>query len=193
VLFERISAADPSNVQAQRDVALAYVKGAQIDRDEGRLEAAIGPAMRAVRMFEAMTAADPRSASLQIDLSAACSLAGDIRLQQGAIAEARSIFTRMTALQEDLAAQDPGNAEMQYAVAIAYSQMGEVVSAEAGRLADGLARRERWRQARDWLTRSLTIFTRLQEQGVLTGADAEQPARVTRLVERCDRALASSP
>ena len=97
---------------------------------------------------------------------------------------------------EEISAADPANAGTRSELAMASSRLGEVWSIKAS--ARGLDRSQAlngWSQAREWYTKSLSVWKDMEAKGTLgggnfAGEEAQALQKAASHIARCDAALA---
>jgi tetratricopeptide (TPR) repeat protein len=137
-IFQRLTAADPTNARLQRELAVAHSKVGGIHQEQGRLDDALAAFREDLAIFQHLTATAPANAGWQRELSIAHARVGDIYQEQGRLDDALAAFRENLAILQRLAATDPSNANWQRDLSIAHSRVGDIYR-EQGRLDDALA------------------------------------------------------
>jgi tetratricopeptide (TPR) repeat protein len=185
---EQLSAADPKNSEARRDLATSFDKVGEMLTRLDQPVAAIQYFRRALAIDEALSAAEPNNAQPRLDrahdheqISEALAKSGDL---VAAMAERR----RAADLQQAVSKADPANEEVKRDLAASQAQLGEWTMA----LAEKPNRRqiELWREARAWFGRSIDYWNGLRAQRTLESAEAETAQKIAAAIAKCDQALA---
>lgn len=110
-LCAALSKEDPSNVQYQRDRAVALRDVARIMQAMNRMSDAIAQARLSVSILQQLTNADRLNASFGLDLGGALIALSELLHKNGQIAEALENVAAARAIQEEEAAAHPDNAD----------------------------------------------------------------------------------
>jgi serine/threonine protein kinase/tetratricopeptide (TPR) repeat protein len=108
--------------------------------------------------------------------------------------EAEAAYRKALAIAQPLAAAAPPNMRAWYAIADACFGMGELSRTAAARLS-GSSSMMRWREARDWYSRSADAWAKIPNPGAVTPSSlpCSHPTQSTRAIADCDRLLGSQP
>jgi hypothetical protein len=101
------------------------------------------------------------------------------------------MYRKSVAIVEALSATDPTNAVARRDAAYCYSSFGDVHAMLASKAKASVGEQiERWRQARSWYQRSLSVTLDMRRRGILRSSDADEPDKLARRIAECDAALA---
>jgi serine/threonine-protein kinase len=145
----QMAAADPQSAQAQRDLAVSYIKLGEVSQLLGKTEAALEHYRDGLAIAKRLAVADPQSAQAQRDLYVSYIMLGEVSLQLRKTEAALRYYRDGLAIAKRLAVADPQSAQAQRDLAISCNQLG-YVSLELGKrraalgyYRDGLAIRKR--------------------------------------------------
>lgn len=142
VLSHAISAADPSNLQARRDVSFILEDMGEVLRKLGKKAEAQDAFRRSINIRQELAATDPLNVQCQRDL-------GFAYLKEGSDASTQ----KAAAIFQTLSTKDPANLLARRDLAINYARTG-ALQAAVGKLAPAIENYQRLLQtARDWLAR----------------------------------------
>jgi len=128
------AAADPANIQLQRDLSVSHNKLGDIARAVGDLAAARTSYQAGLDVIQRLTAADPANTPWQRDLSISHEKLGDIASSAGDLAAAQSHYQASLDIRQRLTIADPANTEWQRDLSISHNKLGDIASS-AGDLA----------------------------------------------------------
>jgi tetratricopeptide (TPR) repeat protein len=123
---QELAAADPRDVQAQRDLSVSYNKLGDVQLQLGDTAQALASYQQGLEISQELAAADPRDAQAQRDLSVSHNKLGDAYLQLGDTARALTSYQQGLEIRQKLAATDPGNADAQRDLSECYNKLGRV-------------------------------------------------------------------
>ena len=106
---ERLSAADPKDVNWQRDLSVSFDRVGDVLVAQGKGEEALTAYRDSLAIRERLARADPANAGWQRDLSVAFNKVGDVLVAQGKGEEALTAYRDSLAIAERLARSDPAN------------------------------------------------------------------------------------
>lgn len=115
---------DPTNVQYQRDRAVALGSMTRVLLNLSRLEAAVTCARQSVSILEKLTESDPRNASFRLDLSAARVALSNAYYDNGQPEQALQNVALAASVQEEQAARNPDNPDFPLQAAYNYRNAG---------------------------------------------------------------------
>jgi tetratricopeptide (TPR) repeat protein len=162
---QTILAADPTNAQARRDLAVSHLLLAEaLALVDNRVEAKKLLA-QAVSMFERAAAADNESAGLRLDLTLTYHTAAKTLLSAGDPAAAIHMAERAVATGEAVAAGDSKDMHVRHELVEAYARLADGHAAVAAAPGTTAAERLRgWRQPRDAGRRVLAVLSVLESE-----------------------------
>ena len=143
------AAANPSDREWQRDLAVAYEKTGDLQKARGDLAEALKFYNDDLTIAERLATSDPRDARGQRDLSICYEEIGDVQMAQGDLKGALKSYTDSFAIMERLAQFDPASPGWQRDLSFTYIRIGDVQKAQSDLQAalksyqDGLTIRER--------------------------------------------------
>jgi tetratricopeptide (TPR) repeat protein len=126
-IAEEAAAAEPANLDWQRDRSISLEKIGDIEQARGRLSAAFEDFTAVVGIREALAKADRQNPEWQRILAIAYSKIGAAQQAQGNVAAALESYSASLAIRDRLANSDPGNAGFQRDLSIAYDKIGSVL------------------------------------------------------------------
>ena len=141
-LFAVVTAAEPANAKAQRDLHDQYLMQADVLARTGNIPQALADCRRALLFFEKAAASEPLNAEAQRDLATAFYLTCAVHQQGKNYAAAVAAMQQAVAIYERLAARDPNNAENYQDLASGYGRIAEVED-NLGHQAQAAAARKR--------------------------------------------------
>lgn len=170
----------PNNIDVKRDLSVVYGMRALFMADGGEIDSALILYGRAMMISEALGASDPSDALQQADIAKGYYELGDILMTGHRYREAEARFGEAFRRYSGLGARDTANVEARSFMARASRRAGEACR----RMATGSklsAETVRWRsKALDWYAKSLSLYQRLGDKGVLAGGEVGAPAQVSR-------------
>ena len=148
-IADRLSGADPSNIDWQRDLSVALDKVGDIQQAQGDLTGAVGGFRKSLEIRERLSRVDSSNARWQSDLSLSHDRVGDILQAQGDLAGAMGAFRKSLEIRERLSRADPGNTRLDRELSLSHNQVGGILQAQGDligaleALRNGLSIRER--------------------------------------------------
>jgi non-specific serine/threonine protein kinase/serine/threonine-protein kinase len=192
--FEDLARADPRNAQARADVAISHAKIGEILAAAGDLGAAEASYRVALGIHEGLSGADPSNAAEREEVAFMLNRIGDVLTRRGDLSGGLGHRQRAQRIVEALSAADPQDQSLRLSLAGAVAGVGEALASLASAPgATPAARRERWSQSLASFRSALEILEDLRARGALTGSDADELQRVSRLREQAERALGGLP
>jgi tetratricopeptide (TPR) repeat protein len=138
---EGLVAADPGNVEYQRDLGVRHERFGDLARVLGNTAAAAEHYRADLAIAERLAAADPGNVEYQRDLAISHTKLGDLAGVLGDTAAAAEHFRADLAIAEGLVAADPGNAEFQRGLGMSHGRLGDLARV----LGDTIAAAEHFR------------------------------------------------
>jgi eukaryotic-like serine/threonine-protein kinase len=153
----------------------------------GKTEAALESYQRGIHDLESFVAPAP---DLRSDAATAHVRLGTAFAKLARWQDAEAAYRKALAIAQPLAAEVQPNVRAWYAIADACFGMGELSSTAAARLA-GPSSIERWREAREWYSKSAEAWAKIPNPGAVTPSSlpCSHPSQATRAIADCDRAL----
>ena len=181
---EALAAADPANVQAQRDLAINRSRLADALADAGDHAAALEQAQGALTIQRQLAAQDPANTSGRLDVANSEKVIGDVLMARGDPAQAVPHYREALDLREGLLAEDPLDDGFRREVAVSRATLGAAFEAIAGAATGEDAARQLAEAAR-WWGLSSDLWQDLVSRGALKPYDAELPADAAAGLARC--------
>jgi tetratricopeptide (TPR) repeat protein/tRNA A-37 threonylcarbamoyl transferase component Bud32 len=125
-IAQQLAAADPTNVQAQRDLSISYSKRGDVQRQSGQVTEALASYQKRLEISQHLAATDPSDAGAQRDLAFSWERMADVSVQVGKLTEAKEYLQRKLGIDQRLVELDPGNSEFQRDLSISYQMLGNV-------------------------------------------------------------------
>lgn len=134
----RLAAAEPSNVERQRDLSISHHKIADVWFDRGNLDAALAAYRESLDLIQALATADPENAEWRSALSGVHDSIGLVLRAQGNLSGALAAYQESLALIEALAGTDLPETDQLSDLGIGHERIGDVQRAQ-GNLDEALA------------------------------------------------------
>jgi serine/threonine protein kinase len=187
---QRIVAADPRNVRAQRTLAVSHDKLGDALGAQRRFLAAQEHYGIALALQRGLAERDPANLEHRRDVANTCNRIGEALLAAGHPAEAAASLREGLRLREWLAERDPQNTVLRRDPAVSRANLAEVEIRLAGAPgAPPAERRRHWEAAHDLLQRALASWTDLAARGSLKPADRGAVEGVRQRLRDCEAAL----
>ena len=138
---ERLAEANPSSLDAQRDLSVSLNKLGDVLFASGDLAAARNRFEESLKIRQRLAAANPSSAEPQRDLSVSLNKLGDVLFASGDLAAARNRFEESLKIRQRLAAANPSSAQAQRDLSVSLNELGNLLVA-SGNLTGARARFE---------------------------------------------------
>ena len=134
---ERLTAADRSNTDWQRDLSVFHGKIGDVLVLQGKLDDALQSYRQSLAINERLTAADRSNTQWQRDLSVSQEKIGDVLMDQGRLDDALQSYRQGLDIVERLAAADRSNTQWQRDLSLFNDRIGDVLI-KHGKLDDAL-------------------------------------------------------
>jgi tetratricopeptide (TPR) repeat protein len=144
---------------------------------------------KALSIRETLAAADPMDAHLRAMLANTYGRIGSILLRMDDTEQAAQYFMKQVRLNEGLVSTDPLQVANHTDLAEAYANTAALHMHLASKEPARSRAATRWREARDWYQKALSIYVRVRQQGLLHAEHAREPRRLEQEIERCNAAL----
>jgi tetratricopeptide (TPR) repeat protein len=148
-ITQKLAAANPLDLQAQRDLSVSYGRLGDATLRVGQTDAAVKHYQDALAIDRKLAAADPRDARAQRDLSVSYNKLGDVTFHLDQNDDALKYYREGLAIAQKLAVADSRDASAQRDVSISCNRLGETTlrlghtDAALNYFQDGLAIREK--------------------------------------------------
>ena len=149
-IAKRLSAAEPTDVQAQRDLSVSRAKLGDALERQGKRDPALAQYEASLAIIEPLAAADPANVGLQRDVFKSYELIGSLRLEQGELDAARVAFKAALGIAETLAVADPANGLAQRELSVQRDHLGDVFAAGERSMRRSRSTAGLWRRAERW-------------------------------------------
>jgi len=152
-----------------------------------KMEAALESDHKGIHDLESLVAATPDA---QSDVATGYVRLGTVLAKLARSQDAEAAYRKALAIAQPLATAAQPNMRAWYAVADACFGMGELSRVSAARLR-GPSSMERWREAREWYSRSSDAWAKIPNPGAVTPSalPCSHPTQATRAIADCDRVL----
>jgi tetratricopeptide (TPR) repeat protein len=126
VIREKLAAADPDNLTAQRDVSLIYDRIGNTLLSESRHEEALAIFRKGLGIRERIVSLDPRNVIARRDVGFSHDRIATTLQALGQVEDARAQFRTRLLVIEDYAATDPSNAVWQIDLVLCLNSLGQI-------------------------------------------------------------------
>lgn len=123
---EKLAAADPDNLTAQRDVSLIYDRIGNTLMSESRHEEALAIFRKGLTIRERIVSLDPRNVIAKRDVGFSHDRIATTLQALGQVEDARAQFRRRLLVIDDYAATDPSNAVWQIDLVLCLNSLGQI-------------------------------------------------------------------
>ena len=123
---QRTIAAQPDDLNWNRNLSVSHERIGNVRRDQGDLAGALERFQAGLDFRRRLAAADPGNAVWQCDLSVSHDKVGDVRRDQGNLEGALESYRAGLDMRQRLAAADPGNAVWQRDLSVSHNKVGDV-------------------------------------------------------------------
>ena len=190
-LLEQLSAENPDNERARRDVGFGYYQLGNTLMGAGDYPAALESRRKAFAIRQEIAAQDPKNAQARFDLADAHGDLSEALTATGASIEALDQARQALSILQQLSAADPTNAVYVRNIALCYETSAQALSHLAADETRSKTQRVKdWNEARSWFEKALGLFSELSKRGTLMPTDSEQAAKFTAKIRECDTAIA---
>lgn len=160
-------------------------------RRNGNLAEALVQYRQALTLADSAARQEPTSLKVRQALSLYHYRLGDCFKQLNNTAEAVEHLQRAVALRESLAAEPGANVTAQLDPAFAYILLAELSAMRAtDETTPRAVRLAHWQTARQWSEKSLALFLKLRDKGLLPAKHAAKPGELAQQLAESERALA---
>jgi len=177
----------PDNARLRRSVAINANQVGTVYMAMGNPEDALKKFNAALEIVLSLYNADPGEPLLASDVTYTRNKIGEALTELNDLTGALAEFKSACSIREVLANNDPANEGFQRDLAISMSLVAHTYLA----LAESGNRIEDWQNSKEWLTKSLHIFTGMQERGTLRDGDRSTPDELRQLITKCDTKINS--
>jgi tetratricopeptide (TPR) repeat protein len=127
---KQLAAADPSNIDRQRNLSVCHSRVGDVLRAQGNLPGALDSYEQDLRISQKLAAADPSKPNLQRDLSISHNKVGEVLQAQGNLLGALDAYQASLQIRQKLAAADPSNPTWQRDLSVSHARVGDVLRAQ---------------------------------------------------------------
>ena len=189
-IFEKMAAADSNDANIAEDLAIMHQNIGVTLTKEKDYAGASQHDRTSVRILEELAAKNPTNSELQIRKEWGYYRLSDVQSHSGDIAHAIENAQHARSVFESLVAENGKNSTAVKYLAVVDAQLGRchMLLASAS-VTTPTQRLNHWREARDWLQKSLAIYQDMKSRRTLSGADANKPNEVASEITKCDEAL----
>ena len=189
-MLEALSAEDPNNARARREVGFAYYQLGNSLQQAGDLAGALAARRKAFAIRERFASEDPKNAQARFDLAVAHGDLSEALTATGDYKEALEEAKKSLSIMQELSKADATNAVYRRNLGLCYEKLGAVCARTGGdekhspqeRISD-------WTQARDWYRKGADLFLALRAASTLMPADSAKPDEFAAEIRKCDQAL----
>jgi serine/threonine protein kinase len=190
-ILETLSAEDPDNERARRDVGHGYYQLGKTLMEAGDYPAASESRRRAFAIRQEIAAQDPKNAQALFDLANAHGDLSEALTATGASTEALDHAQQALSILQQLSAADLTNAVYLRNIGLCYENSANALARLAADETRSHAQRVKdWNEARSWFEKALGLFSELRSRGTLMPADSGQIAKFTVKIREGDNAIA---
>jgi len=190
-LLEALSAENPDNQPARREVGFGYYQLGNTLLEAHDYAAALESWRKAFGIREQVAAKDPKNAQARFDLAVDHADLAEVLTATGATDEALAHAREALSILQQLSDADPTNAVYWRNIGLCYEKFANAFASLGATDTKSRAERIRdWSEARAWFERALGVFLNLRDRGTLMPADSEQNTRFQRKIQDCDAAVA---
>ena len=189
-VLEKLSAENPDNERARRDVGFGYYQLGNTLMDAGDYPAALESRRKAFAIRQEIAAQDPKNAQARFDLADAHGDLSEALTATGASVEALDQARQALSILQQLSAADPTNAVYLRNIGLCYETSAQALShLAADETRSKTQRIKDWNEARSWFEKALDLFSELRNRGTLMPADSGQAGKFAAKIRQCDSAI----
>jgi serine/threonine protein kinase/tetratricopeptide (TPR) repeat protein len=188
-MLEALSAGDPNNERARREVGFAYyqIGGAQITA--GDYTAALQSRRKAFAIRQEIAEQDPKNVQARFDLAVAHGDLAEVLGATGQTADAIEHARQSLSILQGMSAAEPTNVVYRRNLGLCYEKLGQACAVSGQNETHSTAQRiSEWNEARGWYRKGADLFAGLRDQGTLMPADAKEPEKFAAKIRECDDA-----
>jgi len=193
VILETLSAQDPNNDSAYREVGYGYARLGQMLFGGGDVAGSLESRRKAFEVRQRLAARDPKSAQIQFDLAVAHGDLSEALTATGESSPALDHAQQALSILLQLSAADPTNVLYRRNIGLCYEKFGDACTLFASNKKQSRARRVKaWVKARSSYKQGLDVFAALRDQSKLMPADSGFADQFAAKVAECDNRLKGS-
>jgi eukaryotic-like serine/threonine-protein kinase len=193
VMLETLSAQDPNNDSAYREVGYGYARLGQTLIGGGDVAGSLESRRKAFEVRQRLAARDPKNAQVQFDLAVAHDDLSEALTATGEGSPALDHAQQALSILLQLSAADPTNVLYRRNIGLCYEKFGDACTLFASNKKQSRARRvKNWSKARSSYKQGLDVFAALREQGKLMPADSGFAEQFAAKIANCDNRLKGS-
>jgi tetratricopeptide (TPR) repeat protein len=190
VVLQALADTDPNDVRARRDLSMAFQRVGDAHVGLGQKAEALANYQHSVDIEQTLARAEPDNLRAQRDLSISYMRLGEGQRQLGELTGALATYQKCLAIDEAQAQANPDNPQAQRDLGCTYGKFGILYAAMASDTGRSRAdRMARWREAQEWLERSVKQFSAMRQRGMLGSSDQDLLNRLTAQIEVCEKSL----
>lgn len=183
--LQQLASADPANRELRVDIGIAHKSIATALAKAGKLPEALEQNRRWLSIYQELHRADPQRYGQE--LPEIHERMGDLLFQLNDRTGAIENYQRALAYLEAASVEGRLGVKVRRATASDYERIGRVYSSIALNIkAAPIARVEACREAKSWYQRSLVIWQKLRDEGLLNAEDASKIQEVSNEIAACD-------
>ena len=186
-ITEQYSDKNPDNATLRRSVAINANQVGAVYMAKQNPGAALEQFRKALAIVLELYRDDPGDPLMASDVTFTRNKIGEALTALQDLDGALTEFKSACGVREHLAHNDPTNEGFQRDLAISMSLVAHTYLT----IAENRNRIEDWRSSKEWLTKSLNIFTGMQERGTLRDGDQAAPEELRQLIMKCDTKINS--
>ncbi len=184
-LFDQLAKADPTNIQAQEEVADSTWSQGFVREKENDFTGAFELYEDSIARYQKLIALHP--GSIPSGMRTAYQLMAGLSAKQGDTARAYQNAQKELEMDEQMLKTSPANVSAKLNRGVALLQIGQAHQVRAGKTGSA----EEWREALGWSGRSMEVWTRLKQEGVLNAGYAGFIPRTQAVIDAAQHALGS--
>jgi serine/threonine protein kinase len=192
-ILEALSAQDPNNEAAYRELGYGYSRLGQMLIGGGDVAGALESCRKAFGIRQQIAGRDPKDAQVQFDLAVAHRDLAEALTATGESSAALDHGQQALSTLLQLSAADPTNVVYRRNIGLCYEQLGDACALLASTKTQSRARRvKNLLKARASYKQGLGVFATLREQGKLLPADSGVADQFAAKISSCDNRLKGS-
>jgi eukaryotic-like serine/threonine-protein kinase len=193
VMLEALSAQDPNNEAACRELGYGYARLGQISFGAGDIAGALESRRKALDIRQRIAGRDLKNAQAQFDLAIAHSDLSEAFIATDDRNAALDHAQQALSILLQLSAADPTNVFYRRNIALCYGKFGDTCALLATNKKQSRTRRvKNWIKARASYKQGLDAFAALRDQGKLMPDDSGFADQLSAKVAECDKRLKGS-
>jgi eukaryotic-like serine/threonine-protein kinase len=189
-MLEALSAEDPNNERAYREVGFAYYQLGNVLMAGGDFARALASRRQAFAIRQKIAARDPKNAQARFDLAVAHGDLSEALTATGTAIEALDHAQHSLSILQELATRDPGNVVYQRNLGLSYEKFADAYAYLAlDERQEPAQRIKHWTKASNWYGKASELFAGLRDHGTLMPSDSGQPGKFAAKMDECRAAI----